>query len=362
VAVSESAYIVAAPDCSSRRNVAYWIARAIVLSAHRLLVRPHIDMHEDVVAMKRRGGAAYVYCGLHKSLWETTGVLPPLHHAGLPIPYLAMGDNLIKGRLFQALSKQIGAFLVRRPSNRSEVAASARRLRDDVLSFIAFGHDVMMFPEGTRTSIPRHGRYGVFFPAAFEAALEYQRNSDAIVATNPDVIARETFIVPFNVDYSRLREANELIGGKVDNPRTLRVFDSLSMITNIGDTYLSYGQPIRVADHLDLDRKRLAALCRQRCLDLVKILPVNVASCAILGLEADASASPSTLAGAVRRVVDSLRPYAERFRGFSPDDDGAEIVRRARRAHLDFRSVLSTTKPLYELYASFIGHYRPAQN
>ncbi len=31
------------------------------------------------------------------------------------------------------------------------------------------------------------------------------------------------------------------------------------MIRNIGDTYLSYGKPVRVADHLDVDRKGLAA-------------------------------------------------------------------------------------------------------
>jgi hypothetical protein len=210
----------------------------------------------------------------------------------------------------------------------------------------------MLFPEGTRTNIPRHGRHGVFFPAGFDGVLEYQRNREAIAATNLGLAApRETYIVPFNVDYSRVREANEMIGEQLTRPRTLRVVDSLSMIRGIGDTYLSYGQPIRVADHLDMDRKSLAALCRQRCLDLVKILPVNVASCAMLALEPDATESPTALAESVRRLVESLRPHADRFRGFSPDDEGAEII----------RSLKPATKPLYQLYASFVGHYLKPQ-
>jgi hypothetical protein len=213
----------------------------------------------------------------------------------------------------------------------------------------------MIFPEGTRTSIPKHGRHGVFFPAAFDGVLEYQRNRDAILASNPDLTARESYIVPFNVDYSRIREAHELVGEQGTRPRTLRVIDSLSMIRNIGDTYLTYGQPIRVADHLDLDRKGLAALCRERCLDLVKILPVNVASHALL--ESGDDASPTALAAAIRRVVGALRPHADRFRGFAPDDDGDTIIARARQARLDFRRLRPATRPLYTLYASFIGHY-----
>ena len=91
-------YPVAALDVSDRRNVYYWTARTIALFGHRFLVRPHIEMDDEVVALKRRGGAVFLYCGLHKSLWETSGVLPPLYLSGLPVPYVGMGDNLVKGR------------------------------------------------------------------------------------------------------------------------------------------------------------------------------------------------------------------------------------------------------------------------
>jgi hypothetical protein len=259
--VGDEVFRVAAPDCSDRRNLFFLIAKAISLLGHRFLVRPHVEMDGEVVAVRQRGGAVYLYCGLHKSLWETSGVLPPLFLAHLPLPYVGMGDNLVKGRLFQTLGKKIGTFLVRRPANRRETLESARRLRDDVLSFLAHGLDVMIFPEGTRKNIPRHARYGEFF---------------------------------------RVREVDEMIGQHGGRPRTLRIFDSLSMIRNIGDTYLSYGNPIRVADHVDMNRKQLAAFCRERCLDLVKILPVNVASRAMLELEPGSTISPSALADPLR--------------------------------------------------------------
>ncbi len=83
-----------------------------------------------------------------------------------------------RARVFQHLSWKIGAFLVRRPANRKEMLESARQLRDDVLSFLAHGLDVMVFPEGTRKNIPEHARYGDFFPTAFDAALEYARNRE----------------------------------------------------------------------------------------------------------------------------------------------------------------------------------------
>jgi 1-acyl-sn-glycerol-3-phosphate acyltransferase len=351
------AYPIAAPDCSNRRNVYFWIAKTLALLGHRFLARPHVEMSEEIGILKRQGGAVFLYCGLHKSLWETSGILPPLYLAGLPVPYVGMGDNLVKGRLFQHLSRKIGAFLVRRPGSRREMLESARRLRDDVLSFIAHGFDVMVFPEGTRKNVPAHARYGDFFPAAFEALLEYERNKDAILASNPGLKPYKTFVVPFNVDYSRVREAEEMVGEKGRKPRTLHVFDSLSMIRSIGDTYLSYGRPIRVADHLARDRKGLASLCRERCLDLVKILPVNVASLAILELGAGPVVSVTALHQAIQHVVDTLRPYADRFRGFRLGDAQAEIVRRAAQARVEFRGLLPENVRLFRLYAGYIAHY-----
>ena len=357
--VVERAFPVPAPDCSDRRNIVFYTARAITLMGHRLLVRPHVELAPEIVSIRRSSDTVFLYCGLHRSLWETTGLLAPLHLAHLPLPYVAMGDNLIKGRLFQSLSKKIGTFMVRRPANRKEMLESARRLRDDVLSFVAHRLDVLVFPEGTRKNIPLHSRYGDFFPASFDGLLEYERNRDAIVASNAGLRPRETWIVPLNVDYSRVREAAEMVAEEAGHPRTLHVLDSLSMIRGIGDTYLSYGTPIRVADHLDLDRKALASLARRRCLDLIKILPVNVVSRARLEIGNGGPVSPAVLEDAVREVVARLGPYADRFRGFSAGDEPALLVRRARRAGLDFRAMEPDREGLYRLYAAYIGHYLP---
>lgn len=355
--MGERAFHVAAPDYSDRRNLYFFIAKHICLLGHRLLVRPHVEMDPQVVELKRNGNAAFLYCGLHKSLWETSGVMPPLYLAGVPLPYIGMGDNLVKGQPFEYLSKMIGTFWVRRPSSRKEMLESARKLRDDVLSFLAYGADVLIFPEGTRKNIPTRSRYGEFFPAVFDAVLEYERTKAGILDANPSLAGRDTYIVPFNVDYSRVREAQEMVAPDAAKPRTLHVLDSLSMLRSIGDTYISFGRPIRVADHLDQDRKQLAALTRERCLDLVKILPVNVASRAMLELEPSPVVVPGVLHEAIGRVVEALRPYADRFRGFSLGDAQAQIVRLARQVQLDFCRLSPEDERLYRLYASYIGHY-----
>ncbi len=350
-------YPISAPDYAGRGNPIFWTAKTIAILGHHFLARPHLEIDDAIPALARRPEPVFLYCGLHKSLWETSGVLPPLHFAGVRLPYVGMGDNLVHGRLFRYLSKMIGTFAVRRPTNRREMLESARKLRDDVLSFVAYGLDVLVFPEGTRKNVPTRGQYGDFFPAAFDAVLEYERHRDAILASNPGLAPRETYVVPFNVDYSRVREAEEMVGERGAKPRTLHVLDSFSMLRNIGDTYVSFGAPIRVADHLDLDRKRLAALARRRCLDLVKILPVNVASRAILDLGPAPEVPPPALHDAFGRVVARLRPYADRFRGFGLEDAHAMIVRCAAQVHVDFRRLVPENVALYRLYAGYIAHY-----
>jgi hypothetical protein len=120
---------------------------------------------------------------------------------------------------------------------------------------------------------------------------------------------------------------------------------------------VAYGQPARVSEFLALDRKELAAECRRRCLDLVKILPVNVASTAMLSLDASVPFSRAGLEAAVQRTVAALSPHAARFRGFSPDDPPAAILHRARRAQCTFDELRPGEAPLHRLYAAYIQHY-----
>ncbi len=89
----------------------------------------------------------------------------------------------------------------------------------------------------------------------------------------------------------------------------------------------------------------------------MKILPVNVASRAILQFEPGTAVSPTAFDEAMRRVIEALRPYADRFRGFRPGDAQAEIVRRAAEVQLDFHRLVPEKLRLYRLYASYIAHY-----
>ena len=342
--MNDKDYVLPLPETRDRRNLVFFVARLIAQAAHRLLVTAHVEFDPELLRVRRLPDTVFFYVGLHRSLWETSGALVPMYEARLPLPFVGMGDNLIHGRFFQGLAKRVGLFLIRRPSSRGDMLESARRLRGDVLGYLARGLDVLLFPEGTRKNVAKRHTYGEFFPAAFEALLEYGRNREKICAANPGMT---------------LREAHELVDHGVGHPTTLHVFDSLSMIRNIGDTYLSYGRPMRVAELLELDRKRLAAESRRQCMELVKILPINVACLAMLRLDATAPFSRPQLEDAVRDVVATLAPRADRFRGFSLGDAPSEILRRAGQRQLSFERLDPDCIPLYHLYADYVRHYLP---
>ena len=347
------------PDCSDRRNLAFFVAKTLAVLGYRFLTSVHLEMDPEILPLRRREGTVFFYVGLHKSLWETSGILVPLYRARMPLPYVGMGDNLIHGRLFQELSKKVGTFLIRRPANRQEVLESARHLRKTVLGFLVRGLDILVFPEGTRKSVPTRAGYGDFFPAPFEPLLEYERNKERLCAANPGCQPKDAYIVPFNVDYSCVREAHEMVAVGSGKPQTLNVFDSLSMLRHIGGTYVTYGAPVRVAGLLDLDRKKLAVECRRMCMDLVKILPINVASLAMLRLPEGAPFTSAALEREVAGVVAALKPHADRFRGFTPGEAPAEIIRLARHGRPRFEGPDPEELPLYRLYAAYIRHYLP---
>jgi hypothetical protein len=58
----------------------------------------------------------------------------------------------------------------------------------------------------------------------------------------------------------------------------------------------------------------------------------------------------------VRGVVGRLKPWAGRFRGFRPDDDAGEILRRASHRSLRFERFTPEDVPLYRLYAGYVRH------
>lgn len=312
--------------------------------------RPHLELDPGLKSEAEKGGV-FLYAALHKSLWETTGIQVALTLSGLDVPWVGMGDNLVQGRFFQGLVERAGGFLIRRPRSRRDLIASARQLRDSVVSLLETNRSVLVFPEGTRRGIPENRRHGPFFPAVFEAVLQYARDcGKAGNGKHPPV-----FIVPVNVDYARVREDREMIHRR-GSPLTLHILDSLKMISHVGDVFLSFGSPMNVSEMMELDRRALADRTRQACLDMVKVLPVNVVAQGIIRATDSGGIDHSRIKTGITSVLEDLTPYAHRMRGVSPDDTPEDLLARAARWNHLFREPSERMLPVVRLYADYIGH------
>ena len=339
-----------------RNFFVYHTAKFISDMGYRLLSGPHVEIPIDLKKLKKKN-AVFLYSGLHKSLWETTGVLSCIGIHNLPIPFIGMGDNLVKGKFYVSFASKAGAFLVKRPKSRREVIESSQKLKTYILYFIAHGTDITIFPEGTRRNIPEKGKYGDFFSTAFEALLEYEKNKEKILAEYKELRALDTYVVPFNIDYSKIREDRELVKEPGAKPRTLHIFDSLKMLKHVGDLYISFGEPIKIADHLDKTRKELAVFAREKCLELVKILPINIVALAILDAHESGQIKTDKILDNITKNIKKLAHLKERFRRFDPDEAPQDILAKVAHDEVAFRKIDTARLPLYRLYANYIHHY-----
>lgn len=342
---------------ASRKNIFYLIAKGISLTGYTFLSKVVVDLPEPIKEIKKNDpNAIYLYTGFHKSLWETTGILVNLSKNKIDIPAVGMGDNLIKGEFFLKIVRKLRIFLIKRGKTRADLIESARLLKQYILSYVANGLDVMLFPEGTRKSIPTKGEYGAFFPTAFDAMLEYEKSKDTITKNN-DLPPYDTYIIPFNVDYSRVREATEMIREK-NVPRTLKIWDSLKMLRHLKSIYVSYGEPIHVKDHLDKNRKELSVMVRNRCLELVKILPINIVATAVV--EAFNNGKTNDLNGIylhIDKTIEKLQRYKKNFREFSTNEGAESIYKKVISYEKLFKEPKEKHLSYFKLYANYIGHY-----
>lgn len=345
---------------NDRKNWPFYIARWLGVTGYKIRSTCYPELHEEVTALHNED-SVYLYASFHKSLWETTGIIAALILNHLPTPYAGMGDNLVRGGFYQRQAEKVGVFLIKRATSRREVLESARRLKEIIMNFIALGEDVLLFPEGTRKNILSEGEYGKFFPTVFESLLEYERNKKEILEQFDHLKPQNVYIIPTNVDYSKIREDWEMLEDYKGKPRTLKVWDSLKMIKHIGDTYLAFGKPIKVADHLEMNRKELASYTRDRCLELVKVLPINVVAKAIVdSCDGERKRIDVTRIEAnISAVLGKLEGVKDSFRGFTIDDTPAEIRRKVTRYERTFNDKHIDIKRLdfFQLYANYISHY-----
>ncbi|MDY0296601.1 MAG: 1-acyl-sn-glycerol-3-phosphate acyltransferase [Acidobacteriota bacterium] len=336
-----------------RSRLVFGLARRFGIMGFRLWCRPHIEFNPELKKLAE-GNAVFLYAALHKSLWETTGIQVALTLSGMDVPWVGMGDNLVRGRFFQAIVERAGGFLIRRPRGRRDLIVSARQLRDSVLSLLETRRSVLVFPEGTRRGIPDHHCHGPFFPAVFAAVLEYARD----LADHGDSGKPAVFIVPVNVDYAKVREDREMIRRR-NGPLTLHLLDSLKMIRHIGDVYVSFGAPMNVSELIHLDRRELAEQVRTACLELVKVLPVNVVAHGVLRAEREGSMESCRVHRGIRSVLVDLKPHAHRLRGMSLEDEPAELIRRVALFNPLFQKFTHSMLPVARLYADYIAQFLP---
>jgi len=339
-----------------RRGFAFFIARSISNWGYKRLTKAHVEFSKDILDLKKQN-SVFLYSGLHRSLWETTGMLSALDFSGLPIPVVGMGDNLIKGKLFVTLAKNTSAFLVKRGSTRREIVASAKELKRNMYSFMAYGRDVLLFPEGTRTNIPKTEKYGGFFPTSFDALLEYEKDRSSSAGSIRDRYKFDSYIIPFNCDYSIIREDRELVGINNDTPRTLKIWDSLKMLKHVKDVYISFGEPVKISENLNKSRKDIAIMIREKCLELIKILPVNIVGRVLVELLDENKYDLDSIYKKIESVSKRLNGLSEKFRGF-PDNLAPEsIYDFVCELNPDFKLPSQDKLPLYKLYSNYINHY-----
>jgi 1-acyl-sn-glycerol-3-phosphate acyltransferase len=334
----------------TRRNpLIYGTAVVLLRLGLRLLSRTHEEIPPPLFTLQRQG-YRFLYIGLHKSLWETSGVQTVLHRNRLSVPYAAMGDNLVRGRFFQAIAKRMGIFLVKRAHGRQGLLASAASLKRELKAHVKAAFDVIIFPEGTRKNIPQFGRYGSFFTTVFEAALEMHQENEKVA------------LVPLNVDYSHVREDHEMLRITDKHPRTLHIMDSLNMLSHLDDIFVSFGEPIMLSDR-QWNRKDLAAHCHQACLDLIKILPINVVAWAIYSLLQKNVLDSESLYREIEADISALSPFQDRFRGLNPQSNGLALFAEVAKKRKEFRSWAENNPgslTLFKLYRDYIGHLIPA--
>ncbi len=342
---------------ASRKNILYQIAQFISKAGYLSLSKVFVELPNTVKEIKDNNPkTVYLYSGLHKSLWETTGILVSLKQNGLLIPAVGMGDNLIKGEFFLKIVKKLRIFLVKRGTTRADLVNSAKLLKKYILSYMANGLDVMLFPEGTRKGIPSKGEYGGFFPTAFDAMLDYEKNKEIITKDN-SLPAYDSYIIPFNVDYSRVREAFEMIREK-NVPRTLKIWDSIKMLKHLRTIYVSYGEPINVKDHLDKTRKELSLYVRKKCTDLVKILPINIVATAVIESFKDKSSDDlNAIYFHIDKTIEKLLKYKKNFREFSTNEAPESIYKKVASYEKLFKSPKEKDIAYFKLYSNYIGHY-----
>ena len=129
------------------------------------------------------------------------------------------------------------------------------------------------------------------------------------------------------------------------------------MLKNLGDIYISIGKPISVSANIEKNRKELAKYTRERCLDLVKILPINIVSRSILDSHKNGQIKYKKIPYNISENIKKLEMYKDRFRGFSIKDKPQDIINTLNRNEIELKKIDPGNLAVYKLYSNYISHY-----
>ncbi|MCC7574048.1 1-acyl-sn-glycerol-3-phosphate acyltransferase [Candidatus Woesearchaeota archaeon] len=294
------------------------------------------ETKELIKRQNQKKDCALFFAGPHRSMWETVGIPYTITKYDGDTPFALMGNNLIKKEtgIKEAILKYViersGIIWVEREKNPK---AAIQKIIQTTETILSKNRNIMLFPEGTRS---RDGLVKDFKPSILQGAINASKNTDV-------------YIIPINVDYSKLLEINEF--AKNSGTYTFTVKDlNQWKTTHLGEIYISFDKPILISP--DTNRKIIAYETRKKCLDLVKIQPINIVSTAITRLNQQQEPLKKTnIEQTIEIIMKELEPHQEKYRGFKEYTEPNKIIKLTKQ---EIKPELITQ---HQIYANYIAHY-----
>jgi hypothetical protein len=285
------------------------------------------------------------YLGPHKSLDDTLLTINAIYENGGQIPYFVLGTNLVRG-----VSTILMIFLGGIYIDRKEKFKSARVIPEKMKMHWRIGHDTIKWPEDGRE---KFGVIEKWRNSDAKAAIEYSKygkiflmthNLDGFDVTDMDRMVRKDPDMTID-DYIAIRDDKKKKDEFMKNikPYTLRAWHLPDWWKDLGNKYVSFGEPIEVKPTDDI--QKLSNYAKERSLQLVKILPNNIMAEAIMRTRG--IFDERTLLNTIEQIIDELSPHSDKFREFN---NGEDIMHKST---LTFHE-----KPRkYDIFSGYIRHY-----